>query len=364
MGILTDGAIWRLYWPRLGVSPEFVDEYIVAAGRPDERAVRWWLGAVLATEGALRPAAETIADRLGSNSPGFRLVRAALLECWQTARDRGSVVLKRQLWSKLLRTAVGSQFDGSDELFVEHTYLVLLANMIGHAVAGFDLLSNGQDPGVLLSGQLFERAGFLGIGESGFFDWPLDSPNGADVVIDITRRAASFDWSEVDHDVLKALYQSVIAPEVRHRLGEYYTPDWLASLMVSQLVRDPLHERVLDPGCGSGTFIFHAVQRFLDAATVEGLPMGEALERVTTSVFGVDLHPVAVALAQTTFLLAIGRSRLAERQGTLSVPVYLGDSMRWEAADESVFSAGGDVIVYTSDGAELFANELASRQLL
>ncbi len=207
VGILTDGAIWRLYRPRLGVSPEFVDEYIVAAGRPDERAVRWWLGAVLATEGALRPAAETIADRLGWNFPGFRLVRAALLECWQTARDRGSVVLKRQLWSKLLRTAVGSQFDGSDELFVEHTYLVLLANMIGHAVAGFDLLSNGQDPGVLLSGQLFERAGFLGIGESGFFDWPLDSPNGADVVIDITRRAASFDWSEVDHDVLKALYQ-------------------------------------------------------------------------------------------------------------------------------------------------------------
>ncbi len=87
--------------------------------------------------------------------------------------------------------------------------------------------------------------------------------------------------------------------------------------------------------------------------------MGEALERVTTSVFGVDLHPVAVALAQTTFLLAIGRSRLAERQGTLSVPVYLGDSMRWEAADESVFSAGGDVVVYTSDGAELFRERVA-----
>ncbi len=46
--------------------------------------------------------------------------------------------------------------------------------------------------------------------------------------------------------------------QLRHDLGEYYTPDWLAERLLNQLgftsVREPnLHEkRLLDPACGSG----------------------------------------------------------------------------------------------------------------
>jgi len=356
-GVLTDGVIWRLY--RHGPQgPTFVDELVLNPTSPDERALRWWLGAVLATEQAVTPSASAIEERLGALSPSFRLVRAALLECWDVVGNHPTVELKRQLWAKLLRSAVGSQFEDSDELFVEHTYLVLLATLIGHAVVGFDLMSARNDPGVLLSGQLFERAGFSGVGQAGFFDWPLDSPAGAEVVSDVARRLASFSWAHVDHDVLKALYQSVISPDVRHRLGEYYTPDWLAEMMVAETVTEPLTQRVLDPACGSGTFIFHAVRRYLDAADAAGVEPGTALEHVTAQVFGVDLHPVAVTLAQTTFLLAVGPERLAERTGTLNIPVYLGDSMRWEAAEDSVFTAAGDVVLHTTDGAELFASEL------
>jgi hypothetical protein len=59
---------------------------------------------------------------------------------------------------------------------------------------------------------------------------------------------------------MKVLYESVIAPDTRHRLGEYYTPDWLAAAMVEKAVDDPLQQRVLDPACGSGTFLFQAVR--------------------------------------------------------------------------------------------------------
>jgi SAM-dependent methyltransferase len=356
-GVLTDGAVWRLYGPS-PQGPELVDSLDLSPTNLDERAFRWWLGAVLATEQAVIPSARVIEERLGALSPSFRLVRAALLECWESVKLHPTVDLKRQLWAKLLRSALGSQFEDTSELFVEHTYLVLLANLIGHAVVGFDLNTARSDPGVLLSGQLFERAGFSGVGEAGFFDWPLDSPAGAEVVSDVARRLASFSWAHVDHDVLKALYQSVISPDVRHRLGEYYTPDWLAEMMVAEAVAEPLSQRVLDPACGSGTFVFHAVRRYLDAAETAGVEVAAALEGVTTQVFGVDLHPVAVALAQTTFLLAVGPDRLAEREGTLNVPVYIGDSMRWDAADESVFTAAGDVVVYATDGGELFASEL------
>lgn len=56
--------------------------------------------------------------------------------------------------------------------------------------------------------------------------------------------------------MLKVLYESVIDAGVRHQLGEYYTPDWLAHQVVEATVTSPLTDRVLDPACGSGTFIF------------------------------------------------------------------------------------------------------------
>ncbi|MFZ0168051.1 MAG: N-6 DNA methylase [Candidatus Dormiibacterota bacterium] len=356
-GVLTDGPIWRLY-RRASKTIELVDEVTLVAGRVDERAFRWWLGGLLATEQQVKPTAQAIEERLGAASPSFRLARASLVACWEQTNSRPEVALKRELWAKLLRSALGSQFEDSDELFVDHTYLVLLATLIAHTVAGFGLEAARRDPGVLLSGQLFQRAGLLGVGEAGFFDWLLDDRSGAEIVAELARRLMSFDWDDVDHDVLKALYHSVISPEVRHRLGEYYTPDWLASRIVDQVVTEPISQRVLDPACGSGTFVFYAVRRLLDAAAEAKVPLPEALERVTSSVFGVDLHPVAVSLAQATYLLAIGRERLAQRTTNLAVPIYLGDSMRWESADDTMFTDGGDIVLHTTDGGQLFASEL------
>jgi len=356
-GVLTDGPIWRLY-RRAGQTIELVDEVTLVAGRVDERAFRWWLGGLLATEQHVKPTALAIEERLGAASPSFRLARASLVACWEQTNSHSEVALKRELWAKLLRSALGSQFEDSDELFVNHTYLVLLATLIAHTVAGFGLEVARRDPGVLLSGQLFQQAGLLGVGEAGFFDWLLDDRSGAEIVAELARRLMSFDWDDVDHDVLKALYHSVISPEVRHRLGEYYTPDWLASRIVDQVVTEPISQRVLDPACGSGTFVFYAVRRQLDAAVEAKIPLPEALVRVTGSVFGVDLHPVAVSLAQATYLLAIGRERLSQRTTNLAIPVYLGDSMRWESADDTMFTAGGDIVLHTTDGGQLFASEL------
>ena len=358
-GVLTDGAIWRLYRQQDGQS-EFIAELKLAPSSIDERRFRWWLGAVLATERQVAPTAVGIEERLGAQAPSYRLVTAALQEAWESVSNAPAVKLKRELWAKLLRSALGSQFDGSDDLFVDHTYLVLLATLIGHAVAGFDVREAGHEPGVLLSGQLFERTGLLGVGQAGFFDWILDSDNGDEIVADVARRVASFDWTDVDHDVLKALYQSVIAPDVRKRLGEYYTPDWLADRIVEEAINDPAHDRVLDPACGSGTFLFHAVRRHLEAAEAAGATAAETLTTVTNSVFGMDLHPVAVTLAQTTYLLAIGRDRLLQRTDTVNIPVYLGDSMRWEAAAENVFTSAGDVVLHTAGEAQgqLFGSEI------
>ena len=51
---------------------------------------------------------------------------------------------------------------------------------------------------------------------------------------------ARVDWTRTtEHDVLKALYTSIISPRVREALGEYYTPDWLANRMIEAVYTDP-----------------------------------------------------------------------------------------------------------------------------
>ena len=138
---------------------------------------------------------------------------------------------------------------------------------------------------------------------------------------------ARFALDKVQTDVLKSLYESLIDPVQRHDLGEYYTPDWLAHRMCQRVIDRPLEQRVLDPACGSGTFLFHAVRRFLDAATAASISNRESLIRCTGTVLGIDVHPVAVLIARVTYLLALGEERLRDHP-PMTIPVYLGDSLQ------------------------------------
>ena len=123
----------------------------------------------------------------------------------------------------------------------------------------------------MLSGQRFAQAGISGVIEQDFFDWVVEVPEGEAFVPALAKRLTRFAWQDVEHDVMKVLYESIINADWRHRLGEYYTPDWLAEVMVAETVDEPLAQRVLDPACGSGTFLFQAVRHYLAAAAEAGM---------------------------------------------------------------------------------------------
>jgi len=354
VGILTDGRSWLLHQLLLEGELMEVDRFDLT-GSSDAPALAAWLEAVLVTAVTVTPTPKQIIRVLGAESPGCALELAGLNDLYGACKNDPEVQLKRELWSRLLTAALGTNFQESDDLFVEHTYLVLTAELIAHSVAGIPIALPGSDIRALLEGQQFEDAGLHGVVEADFFDWPALRQEGELVVRAIAKRLNRFNWALVEHDILKALYESVIDADTRHKLGEYYTPDWLAEKMVREHVFDPLNERVLDPACGSGTFVFWAVRAALTAADADGMSNKDALAHVTQRVAGLDLHPVAVTLARVTYLLAIGRDRLTDR-GELTIPIYLGDSVRWEQ-DTSLLQQSG-ITVHTSDGMELFAQEL------
>lgn len=339
--ILTDGLNWRLYHLTAHRRLEVVDTTNAEPRAPGKLV--GWLEAILATGNGIKPDREQIESKLGAKSPSHQLDIAELTALYKAHCDMPTVKIKRRLWAKLLTTAAGIDFGDADSLFVTHTLLVATAKMIGHSVLGLQLDGPEATASALMSGTLFSAAGISGAIESDFFDWITEVPGGEQFVMNLAQRLSRFDWRQVDHDVLKQIYESVIQKTTRHQLGEYYTPDWLAEAIIADRVEFPLQQRVLDPSCGSGTFLFHAIRSYLKAADKKDIPVAEAIRGLTSHVIGIDVHPVAVTLARVTYLMAIGTHRLQGHRQEFTVPVSLGDSMRWG------YDAGHDIDLLTFD---------------
>ncbi|WP_173079163.1 SEFIR domain-containing protein [Phytohabitans rumicis] len=358
--VLTDGAEWYLY--RLadeGLGS--VDEHILVAANPDADRLLEWLEAWLATNRHIKPTPQQIVAKLGVNSPAHALDFADLHDLYNQYKHMPSVEIKRRLWARLLTTALGTNFTDEDTLFINHTLLVVMAEIIGHAVVGIPPDAPDTSAAAIMSGEGFAVSEVWGVVERDFFDWVVEVPGGEQFIKSLARRLTRFAWNDVAHDVMKVLYESIISPETRHRLGEYYTPDWLAEEIVAERIDDPLAQRVLDASCGSGTFLFHAARRYLSAAQRSGVSNADAITGLVRHVIGIDVHPVAVTLARVTYLLAIGIDRIRdEGRPSFAVPVYLGDSLRW--AEESTLMSYPGLSVDTSDDREIFTDQLESSE--
>jgi len=356
VGVLTDGAEWLIYHlTPSGALEQAGAPLLIAPTDVNLDEVLVWLEGILATGQQVMPTPVEIEQRLGAASPSHVLDFADLFALYEANRHHPSVALKRELWAKLLTTALGTNFRDDDALFVEHTLLVVTAEVLAHAVVGYE--PERLTPSTILSGALFAEAQITGVVEEDFFDWLLEIDGGAAFVRGLARRLGRFKWDAVEHDVMKVLYESVIGRLERHSLGEYYTPDWLAERVVKEVVTDPLQQRVLDPACGSGTFLFHAVRHYLAEAEAADVPLSQALRDTGERVIGMDLHPVAVTLARVTYLLAVGMERIASpERGPFNIPVYLGDSLQW-GQEQTLLNAGA-LTIATRDSAQLFASEL------
>jgi SAM-dependent methyltransferase len=332
LGVLTDGAEWHLYHRAGGVLTCVPPRHIVDASNPDAESLLAWLETVLATRQQIPPTPEEVRRKLGADSLEYKVDSADLTALYAQHRGHPTVQVKRAMWAKLLTTASGVNFADEDQLFVDHTLLVAMAEVVGHVLLGLRLDDPELSAEHIMSGWHFtENAQIRGVIESDFFDWVVHVPGGEPFIRELARRITRFAWADVKHDVMKVLYHSIIREETRKQLGEYYTPDWLAEKIVIDCIDNPLEQRVLDASCGSGTFLFHAIHRYVAAAAAEERGATETIEGLVRHVVGFDVHPVAVTLARVTYLLAMGTSLLEPPGGrpSFSVPVYLGDSLHW-----------------------------------
>ena len=357
MGILTDGKRWLLRWPNAGPVRTALP-YALTLEEPD----RWialyeWLrdSALVSLEG-VSPDREGIAGHFGPGSPSYQRDIAALKTLYQENAELETIQIKRRLWYDLLHTALGEiaySPEAMDDLFVRHTYLGAVIGMMVQASFGIDIRGLGAtDPADLLQGrELYRATGLQGVLESDFFAWP-NEVGGNPLLQTLARRVARFNWAESPPDTPATLYETIIPPEERRQLGEYYTPAWLARAMIRELVDEPLNQRVLDPACGSGTFVAEAVAHFIAAAGAAKWEPKEVLNRLREAVTGIDVHPVAVHLARAAWTLAarpaISAASADGYDASLSIPVYLGDALQLRFRTGDMF-AENEITIQTRD---------------
>ena len=356
LGILTDGRYWILRQSgieEVRTTPPYGFE--ISDADVAFRLYEWLRNESRTFEAGGLPPTEDEVRRSFGEGPRFEMELAGLERLYRAERENPTVAVKRELWRQLLTAALGvavEEEDGLDRQFLRHTYLSVVVGLAVQAAFGIDIRKQAvKDVSRLLTGEtFFAETGVRGVIESDFFAWPAEV-GGEQWLADLAGRVSKFDWQATESDVARILYQSVMPASDRKRLGEYYTPDWLAGEIVEAAVTDPLIQRVLDPACGSGTFLYAAVRRYVDAGRAAGRPAEQIVEGLQRAVTGVDVHPVAVHLARTTWTLA-ARDVIAEL-GTgaeeVTIPVYLGDSLQLRTETGSLLAGQNVTIEVESD---------------
>ena len=304
----------------------------------------------------IAPTSGNLLKYFGQDSNVFRTATALLTEAHRENRDNPTVAVKRKLWRELLQVAIGQNAVGDSEeydwLYVRHTYLTSLVGLVVQAHFGIevDQFADAQPDNLLTGDVLRQRTGLKGITESDLFAWPLETKEHSYLGV-IARQVVKFNWENNPDDLAATLYQNTITADERKRMGEYYTPQWLAQAITEELIEDPLNTRVLDPSCGSGTFLAAAVRHLITYAG--DLPPGEKLAKLQENIAGIDLHPVAVQLAKATWVITCREVIMAARGsgpsgGTITAPVHLGDSLQLRY-DNSELDAQGYITLDTRE---------------
>ena len=191
-----------------------------------------------------------------------------------------------------------------------------------------------------------------------------------------TAREDTTLWSEaaVDPEMLGKAFESLMVPQERKRSGSYYTPQTLverittaalaealqsetvsqdiveqalAGIIPDQTMRGILLDRtaslrILDPACGSGAFLVHALEQVatLRARLGDVRPLAAIRRSVlTTSIYGVDLNPMAVWLCELRLWLStVIESEERDPIRVLPLPnldhqIHVGDTLMGGAFD-------------------------------
>ncbi|MCI0595533.1 MAG: N-6 DNA methylase, partial [candidate division Zixibacteria bacterium] len=319
LAVVSDGLIFEVYQYEhedIALIKEFVLDAKDLLG-----AHRFFDDIILATK-KVTPKSIDIATRFGLTSAVFNKIRVRLETLFEKVQKRSSVKVKYREWNSLLAKVYGEEL-GDAALFLKHTYLTLLSRlMVASALFPEGKRGKSEYKGVL-TGSYFAKKNLPNLAEPDFFSWAIETSVENDflgITAILDKALSIYRLDNIGEDALKEVYQELVDPKSRHALGEYYTPDWIADLALERIGYEG--GSLLDPACGSGTFLLAAIRRLRS----KGLKGNKLVKTVEQNVLGVDVHPLAVMMSKANMLLGLAQE-IRELKSEIYLPVYMADTL-------------------------------------
>ena len=325
-----------------------------------------------------------LARDFGADAPFARSAVKGLYETLLTAEHPKALVFFNQ-WKILFGEVCGYDVDTPSEkikrlaesydiptkglkvahlLFSLHTYYALFMKLLASQIVAFvhqlptPLNKMMQAPtGAKLkreledfeAGSIFRHFNITNFLEGDLFAWylPVWNPAVESWIRSLVSQLDAYNPGTLSEDptesrdLLKKLYHQLFPKSVRHDLGEYYTPDWLAEHVLDRLgyAGNP-DNRILDPACGSGTFLVMAIARirhwYDENREKISYNESELCRKILANVIGFELNPLAVMAARTNYLIAI--RDLVGHVDSIEIPVYLCDSIMTPSEHGGLFA--------------------------
>lgn len=327
-GVLTDGRTWHVYdYLRKEVSSgggklSSVSDFRLQGGKQDFNTFKAKYRLYFAPKSRLKKPAPPHDLGISILKPFSEKLRGLAEE----AEEDQYFETKLKVWKSIMGSAGMLPPERMEtktrRLFREHTALVVTAKGILYASGGGTV-----EPAL----------------DDGFISWLVEVEGGEQSYKELFKDLSGYEWSDATRDVMRTAYEQLIDREDRKEFGEYYTPDWLAAAVCERVldvdwmnraldaVKDsgaPLKGMgVLDPACGSGTFLFHAARRIVSHAFGKrGFSRQDACHAAAALVHGVDIHPVAVEMSRAVLRTALPYLDAKDTENRLNV--YVGDSLQ------------------------------------
>lgn len=130
--------------------------------------------------------------------------------------------------------------------------------------------------------------------------------------LDIFVLIRRYHFADIQNDIFGAIYENYLKELYDERLGQYFTDAEVVNFMIEEIgysakeIKRRQHKdiSIIDPSCGSGTFLYSAIREIIKAGKLDTAEHARGIEaEILNNAFGLDIAEFPLYLAEMSILM-------------------------------------------------------------